>query len=79
VLTLGPVLVDTHGPLPAVAALLANLVILAALFSGVEWVLKVVPLNAMRATSKVVDLLLAAIGVALVREGVLAVWSAARG
>jgi multiple antibiotic resistance protein len=73
VLTLGPVLVSKFGALAAVGALLANLVLLGAALWVVEAVLKVVPINAMRAISKVVDLILAAIGVALVREGLMSV------
>lgn len=80
VLTLGLVLTDKYqSPWPPVAALTANLAILAAMLLGLERLINYVPLTAMRAISKVVDLLLAAIGVAFVRAGVTAAVLAARG
>lgn len=70
VLTVGLVLVGEFGVLLPIAALLANLAILSVVLAGGERLLVVFPLNAMRALSKVVDLLLAAIGVSLIRLGV---------
>lgn len=71
VLTLGLVLVQQHGMFLAGMALIANLLLLGVALLFASRVLVFVPMNAMRATSKVVDLLLAAIGVALVRQGVV--------
>lgn len=73
VLTLGLVLVDKHGHLPALAALVVNLLLLLVLMLGLDTILRVVPMNTMRAANKVVDVLLAAIGVSFVREGISAV------
>lgn len=70
VLTVGLVLVGEFGFVTPVLALLANLVILAVVLVAGERLLVIIPLNAMRALSKVIDLLLAAIGVSLVRLGV---------
>lgn len=70
VLTVGLVLVGEYGFVTPVLALLANLVILTVVLAAGERLLTVIPLNAMRALSKVIDLLLAAIGVSLVRLGV---------
>lgn len=77
VLTLGLVLRDQYGWVHTFFALLVNLalVLLALLFS--ERLLKWVPMNALSAISKVVDLLLAAIGVGFVRAGLLAIIHAA--
>ncbi len=77
VLTLCLVLRDQHGWLTTFSALIVNLllVLLAMLFA--ERLLRWFPMNAMRAVSKVVDLLLAAIGVGFVRAGVLAIMNGA--
>jgi multiple antibiotic resistance protein len=73
VLTLGLVLVQQHGLPLALAALVANLVILSIVLLSADFVLRIVPVPAMKAISKVLMLLLAAIGVSLVRTGVLAI------
>lgn len=70
VLTLGPVLVRQHGPVMAVSALLVNLALLAVTLWFVDAMTRIIPINAMRAISKVIDLLLAAIGVMMVRTGI---------
>lgn len=75
VLSLSLVLVQQHGTFNAVGALVANLAILAAVLWYSDEVLRVVPLNAMRAISKVIDLLLATIGVMMIREGVMTMLS----
>lgn len=72
VLTLGLVLVQQHGLLLALTALIANLLILASVLFCADFVMRVVPAPAMKAMSKVVMLLLAALGVSLVRAGVFA-------
>jgi multiple antibiotic resistance protein len=73
VMTLGLVMVDKHGLMLASAALTANILILLAILLSADLILRVVPLTAMNAASKVVDLLLAAIGVMLVREGIVGI------
>lgn len=78
VLTVGLVLAGEHGPALPIAALLANLLILAVLFLLADRLMAIIPMNAMRALSKVVDLLLAAIGVSLVRLGIEGALSAAQ-
>ena len=72
-LTLGLVLVQEHGLPLALAAVVINLLILSAVLFSADFVLRFIPVPAMKAMSKVVMLLLAAIGVSLVRTGVLAV------
>ncbi len=72
VLTAGLVLVDRYSYASAALALIANIVLLTLALLGLEWLLRWIPLDAMRAVSKVVDLLLAAIGVGFVRWGILA-------
>lgn len=70
VLTLGLVLVDQHGFAVASSALVLNLLLLGLSLLGASRVMVYVGLQSMRAASKVIDLLLAAIGVAFVRQGV---------
>ena len=69
VLSLGLVLVDKFGLVMTLSAFIANLILLAILLLSVEKILRWIPINAMRAMGKVVDLLLAAIGVGFIREG----------
>ena len=71
VLTMGLVLVDSYGKTLAITALVLNLILLGSLLLGIETVLRFVPINSMKAMSKVADLLLAAIGVSFVRQGVM--------
>ena len=73
VLTMGLVLVGTYGYVPAISALAVNLAILLVMLLGLEKIMRFIPMNTMRALSKVIDLLLGAIGVALIRQGVMAV------
>lgn len=73
VLTLGLVLVETYGYDAALAALVVNLAIVTVMLLGIERVLRYLPMNTMKAISKVLMLLLAAIGVALIRQGIVAV------
>lgn len=70
VLTLGLVLVQQHGLAMASSALVLNLLLLGLSLLGASRMMAYVGLQSMRAASKVVDLLLAAIGVAFVRQGV---------
>jgi multiple antibiotic resistance protein len=73
VLTMGLVLVDSYGKALAITALVANLVLLGALLLSVQTILRFIPINSMKAMSKVADLLLAAIGVGFIRQGIIAI------
>jgi multiple antibiotic resistance protein len=72
VMTLGLVMVDKYGLAMTSTALIANILILLAIMLASDLILRIVPMQAMNAASKVIDLLLAAIGVMLVREGIVA-------
>jgi len=72
VLTMGLVLTDEYSFPMTALALTANLVLLLAILLLADKLLRLVPMDAMRAISKVVDLLLAAIGVMIIRLGVTA-------
>ncbi len=65
------VLVERYGFWLTAAALLANLAIAWRLFVGADTLMRVVGGNGLRAASKVVSLLLAAIAVKFIREGFL--------
>jgi multiple antibiotic resistance protein len=69
------VLVDRHGLLLTAIGLLANLIIAWRLFEAAPTVTRLFGQNGLRAGSKVVSLLLAAIAVKFIREGVLAIIS----
>jgi multiple antibiotic resistance protein len=68
------VLVDRYGALQTALALLANLLLAWRLFEAAPTVTRLVGQNGLRAGSKVVSLLLAAIAVKFIREGLLAVY-----
>lgn len=72
VMTLGLVMVDKYGLAMTSGALIANILILFAIMLASDLILRFIPMQAMNAASKVIDLLLAAIGVMLVREGIVA-------
>ncbi len=72
VMTLGLVMVDKYGLAMTSTALIANILILLAIMMASDLILRFIPMQAMNAASKVIDLLLAAIGVMLVREGIVA-------
>lgn len=72
VMTLGLVMVDKYGLAMTSSALIANILILFAIMMASDLILRFFPMQAMNAASKVIDLLLAAIGVMLVREGIVA-------
>jgi multiple antibiotic resistance protein len=63
------ILVDRYGPVLALLALVANVVIAWRLFCRAGLITRLLGRNGLRATSKVASLLLAAIAVKLVREG----------
>jgi multiple antibiotic resistance protein len=69
VVTSAIVLVDLYGPVPTTAALLANLAVCWVVLANAGRVSRLLGGTGARAFSKVVSLLLAAIGVHLVRQG----------
>ncbi len=62
-------LVQTQGMTVTVVALAANLVLVALAFVGSEWLGRRVGQNGLRAISKIISMLLAAIAVAMIRRG----------
>lgn len=72
VITTTIVLVDLYGPGVTVFALLANLAVCWALLANVVRLERVLGRTGARALSKIISLLLAAIGVHLIREGLRA-------
>jgi multiple antibiotic resistance protein len=66
-------LVDQYGFIPTVLSLVVNLVIAWQLFRRADTVLRLFGRNGLRAASKVASLLLTAIAVKLIREGLLVV------
>ena len=72
VITTTIVLVDLYGPGVTVFALLANLAVCWALLANVVRLERVLGRTGARAVSKIISLLLAAIGVHLIREGLRA-------
>ncbi|OGF53275.1 MAG: hypothetical protein A2Z21_01165 [Candidatus Fraserbacteria bacterium RBG_16_55_9] len=75
VLTTILILVDLHGPLMTVLALLANLVLVAVVFLAAGQLAKLLGVDGIRALSKVVYLLLAAYAVMMIRLGLQAMLS----
>src|SRR5581483_12208829 len=65
------VLADRYGGVVTALSLLANLLIAWRLFAGAEALTRRFGQNGLRAASKVVSLLLAAIAVRFIREGIL--------
>ena len=72
VITTTIVLVDLYGPSVTVVALLANLAVCWALLANVVRLERILGRTGARAVSKIISLLLAAIGVHLIREGLRA-------
>lgn len=73
VLTVLIMMVDIHGLLPTMAGILVNLGIVALALLNAEKILAFIGENGARGTAKVVGLLLAAIGVMMVRRGVISI------
>ena len=70
-LTTTLLLVDQRGVAATLAAVVANLLITGGLFSASRWVIALLGEPGTRALSKVTNLLLAAIGVMMVRRGLM--------
>jgi len=62
-------LVETQGMVVTVTALAANLFLVAMAFVGSEWLGRRIGQNGLRAISKIISMLLAAIAVAMIRRG----------
>ncbi len=75
VLTTILILVDLHGPVMTVLALLLNFIIVALAFLGAEQLTRVLGPDGIRALSKIVYLLLAAYAVMMIRLGLQAMLS----
>lgn len=73
VLTMALVLMAGHGLAVTLAAVLMNLAVVAVLFIFADFFIAIIGPGGSRALSKVLALLLAAIGVMMVRRGVLAI------
>ena len=70
VITSAIVLVDLYGPLVTVLALLANFAVCWGVLGNVARVERLLGRTGARALSKIISLLLAAIGVHLIRQGI---------
>jgi multiple antibiotic resistance protein len=78
VITTTIVLVDLHGVLLTVLALLANLAVCWLVLARVQAIERLLGRSGARALSKIISLLLAAIGVRIVRQGFQTIrWTAA--
>ena len=62
-------LVQTQGMEVTLAALVVNLVLIALAFVGSEWLARLIGETGLRAISKIISMLLAAIAVAMIRRG----------
>jgi multiple antibiotic resistance protein len=72
-------LANQYGMLPAVLAMLANLLIAGVVFSFSPWILHLLGRTGVRTVSKVVSVILAAFAVMMVRQGILDVIRQLRG
>ena len=73
VLTMALMLIDQFGWFVTLAAVLSNIAIVGAVFLFSDRLIRLIGINGSRALSKVMYLLLAAIGVMMVRKGVLVI------
>ncbi len=71
VLTTSLLLLDQHGVVPTVAAVLLNILLTGLVFSCSDALIKIIGHGGARAMSKVTALLLSAIGVMMVRRGII--------
>jgi multiple antibiotic resistance protein len=71
VLTTALVLVGTHGYIPVILSLVANLVIAWIIFSQSERIIKLIGISGSRGFAKVMALILAAFAVKMIRSGML--------
>lgn len=73
VLTVLIIMLDLYGLAPTMASILVNLLIVAAAISNADRILSLIGEGGARGTAKVVSLLLAAIGVMLIRRGIVTI------
>lgn len=78
VLTMSLVLMVQYGLVPTLAAVLLNIAIVAVLFVFADLFIKLIGPSGSRALSKVLALLLAAIGVMMVRRGIIEIIAAVK-
>lgn len=78
VLTMALVLIPQHGVAPTLSAVFMNIAIVGFLFIFADFFMGLIGPSGSRALSKVLSLLLAAIGVMMVRRGVMAIITAAQ-
>ena len=76
VLTMSLVLIAQHGLLPTLAAVLINIAIVGVLFVFADFFIGLIGPSGSRALSKVLSLLLAAIGVMMIRRGIIEIIAA---
>ncbi len=75
VLTMCLISITQHGTAPTVAAVLINIGIVGIVFIFADFFIRLIGTNGSRALSKVLSLLLAAIGVMMIRRGIMAIIS----
>jgi multiple antibiotic resistance protein len=71
VLTTTVMMIESYGPIPTIVSFVINILLVWFVFLYSEFVIKLIGLNGTKAIAKVVDILLAAIAVMLIREGVV--------
>jgi multiple antibiotic resistance protein len=71
VLTTTLVMIETYGILPTITSFILNILLVWFIFSKSDLVIRLIGVNGSRAISKVSDILLAAIAVMLIREGII--------
>ena len=79
VLTMTLILVNQHGLLPTMAAVFLNIAIVGVLFVFADFFISLIGPGGSRALSKVLSLLLAAIGVMMIRRGIIEIMTAFKG
>ncbi len=75
VLTMCLILMSQHGLLPTLAAVMLNIAIVGVLFIFADFFIKLIGPSGSRAISKVLALLLAAIGIMMIRRGIIEIMS----
>ena len=73
VLTMSLILMNQHGLYPTLAAVIINIGIVGVLFLFADFFIAVIGPSGSRALSKVLSLLLAAIGVMMIRKGIISI------
>jgi multiple antibiotic resistance protein len=71
VLTTTLVMIESYGILPTITSFILNILLVWFIFSKADLVIRLIGVNGSRAISKVSDILLAAIAIMLIREGII--------